>query len=393
MNVEQEEDIQMESNKSPHSEYIEFATRICERAGEGDLEARIAGIDCDDPALNRLFHAINHMLDVADSYTREAAAAMECCSKGEFHRPILLRGLKGAYQDSARKINAAALQMMQSKETIETFEKERRSTASSAQATAEALTHSINDLKQVSHSIGGNSQETLALANSVSEGARDTADNIVGISAACEELSVTTSEITNQTKKAEDLAESTETDVSSFSEIFEEMRASVSKITPVVSLIQRISSQTNLLSLNATIEASRAGEAGKGFAVVANEVKELSKSTALATEKIHEQVKRIDGTTQNAVDAVGSIIKSVSKISEFAKAINTSIYEQSLATDEIAKNVSGVSNAIAQISADIQGVSSSANATNETTATLDEIAQKLAEESQALEAEVSKLLK
>src|SRR5690349_23081976 len=91
---------------------------ICERAAHGDLEARINGLAADPTALGRLARAINHLLDIADSYVRESAAAMDHCSRGQFHRPILLRGLPGSYRDSAVVINRAALQMKQSADQI-----------------------------------------------------------------------------------------------------------------------------------------------------------------------------------------------------------------------------------------------------------------------------------
>lgn len=392
MIAKEKEPQKTETLESLDSEYIEQAIRICDRAAKGDLEARISGIDCEDETLNRLFHSINHVLDVADSYTREAAAATQCCSEGKFHRPILLRGLKGAYKDSARKINTGALKMLESSKTIEKLEDERKEIAASAQKTAESVMDSVGELNQVSTIIGQNAEQTLRLANSVSDTSKESASNIGGISAACEELAVTTSEISNQTGKTEDLAKETEGAVATFSEMFEEMRSSISKITPVVALIQRISSQTNLLSLNATIEASRAGEAGKGFAVVANEVKELSKSTALATGKIQKQVDLIEGTTQRAVEGVDAITQSVSKINQFAKAINNSLTEQSIASEEIARSVSNVSSAAAQVSADIGGVSESANAARETTRSVDRIMQELSGEAQILSSEVSKLL-
>src|SRR6185436_9825997 len=79
------------------------------------------------------------------------------------------------------------------------------------------------------------------------------------------------------------------------------------EIGNVIKVITTIAKQTNLLALNATIEAARAGEAGKGFAVVANEVKELAKQTAEATEDIAQRIGAIQNDAQAAVSAIGEV--------------------------------------------------------------------------------------
>lgn len=96
---------------------------------------------------------------------------------------------------------------------------------------------------------------------------------------------------------------------------------SSSQIGKVVKVITTIAQQTNLLALNATIEAARAGEAGKGFAVVANEVKELAKQTAKATEEISQRIGAIQADTQGAVDAIGEVSRIINQISDISKSV------------------------------------------------------------------------
>ena len=110
------------------------------------------------------------------------------------------------------------------------------------------------------------------------------------------------------------------------------LAVSASKIGEVVSLIQDIAEQTNLLALNATIEAARAGEAGKGFAVVASEVKELATQTAKATEAISEQIAGIQSKTDSSVEAIRSISNTMAKVSSSTEAIAAAVEEQGAST-------------------------------------------------------------
>ena len=107
----------------------------------------------------------------------------------------------------------------------------------------------------------------------------------------------------------------------------------------MVKVITSIAEQTNLLALNATIEAARAGEAGKGFAVVANEVKELAKETAKATEDISRKIDAIQGDTAEAVKAIKEIRGIIGQVNDIATTIASAVEEQTATTNEIGRNV------------------------------------------------------
>ena len=111
------------------------------------------------------------------------------------------------------------------------------------------------------------------------------------------------------------------------------------EIGQVIKVITSIAQQTNLLALNATIEAARAGEAGKGFAVVANEVKELAKQTAKATEDIGRRIGAIQDDTKSAVEAIGTISGIINQVNDISNTIATAVEEQSATTNEMSQNV------------------------------------------------------
>jgi methyl-accepting chemotaxis protein len=129
-------------------------------------------------------------------------------------------------------------------------------------------------------------------------------------------------------------------------------------------VITSIAQQTNLLALNATIEAARAGEAGKGFAVVANEVKELAKETAKATEDISRKIGAIQTDTQAAVEAIGSIGAVIKQINDISNTIASAVEEQNATTNEMARNVSDAAHGSGEITSNIAGVAQAAESTS-----------------------------
>ena len=132
----------------------------------------------------------------------------------------------------------------------------------------------------------------------------------------------------------------------------------------VIKVISSIAQQTNLLALNATIEAARAGDAGRGFAVVANEVKELAKQTAMATEDITNKVAGIQRDSASAATAVVTISQSIEKLSNIAVAIASSVEEQAATTSEVSRIVQESSKGVASISENVVIVSKAASETS-----------------------------
>ena len=137
---------------------------------------------------------------------------------------------------------------------------------------------------------------------------------------------------------------------------------SSAEIGEVIKVITSIAQQTNLLALNATIEAARAGEAGKGFAVVANEVKELAKQTAKATEDIGQKIAAIQTDTKGAVEAIAAITAVINQINDISNTIATAVEEQSATTNEMTRNVAEAAKGSGEITQNIAGVAQAAKA-------------------------------
>jgi methyl-accepting chemotaxis protein len=164
-------------------------------------------------------------------------------------------------------------------------------------------------------------------------------------------------EIARNAADASNLSSATVKQAESTNRTLSKLGESSQDIGNVIKVISSIAQQTNLLALNATIEAARAGDAGRGFAVVANEVKELAKQTAKATEDITAKITGIQKDSQGAVDAVQGIGHTIEKLNGIAGAIAASAEEQSATTSEVTRVVQESSKGVMNITDSIKMVS------------------------------------
>mgnify|MGYP001403442145 CR=1 FL=1 len=164
------------------------------------------------------------------------------------------------------------------------------------------------------------------------------------------------------------------------------------RIGDVLGLISAIAEQTNLLALNATIEAARAGEAGKGFAVVASEVKELASQTSKATEEISQQIGGIQTATHEAVSAIQAISKTIAEMNDIAGSIASAVEQQTSATSEIAINVEQAAQGTQEVTGNILEVTRAASETGSAATQVTATAGELSSKSEALKSQVERYL-
>jgi methyl-accepting chemotaxis protein len=250
--------------------------------------------------------------------------------------------------------------------------------------TAGNLSISSEKLTEVSQQMSANAEETSAQVKVVSNAAEQVSQNLQTVATGAEEMGVSIKEIAKNATEAAKVATSAVKIAETTNATVSKLGDSSNEIGQVIKVITSIAQQTNLLALNATIEAARAGEAGKGFAVVANEVKELAKETAKATEDISRKIEAIQGDTKAAVEAIASISTIINQINDISNTIATAVEEQNATTNEMVRNVSEAARGSSEITSNIAGVAEAAESTSRGATDTEKAAQQLVETSARL---------
>ncbi len=238
------------------------------------------------------------------------------------------------------------------------------------QSVIKGVTHNARNLEtaaeqltQLSQQMAANAEQTASQAQTVSLASTDVSSNVHTIASATEEMTASIREIAKNAADGARVASAAVEVASSANATVTKLGESSGEIGKVIKVITAIAHQTKLLALNATIEAARAGEAGKGFAVVANEVKELAKETAKATEDISAKIEAIQSDTGSAVDAITRISAIINQISDIQSSIAGAVEEQTATTNEMSRNLTETARGSSEIARNIAGMADAAKDT------------------------------
>lgn len=233
--------------------------------------------------------------------------------------------------------------------------------------------------EKASHMLNA-SRMNVETSHVVSRAASGADQNVQVVAGASEELAASSAEIAKQISNVAEKSGRASSQARSTSQSVQELNQLADSIGDVVNSIKEIAEQTNLLALNATIEAARAGEAGKGFAVVADEVKKLATETASKTMEIDDRVGKIQNAIRISSEAMGVIIQDVQDIDHATSTVASAVEEQNAATGEIGRNVAEASISTREVAENIAQVLHNAEETGSTAADV-EMASKLVEDS------------
>lgn len=212
------------------------------------------------------------------------------------------------------------------------------------------VSKSVDKVINVNSQLENNAQCASQQADSALTDVSSMSNNVESIAGAADEMNANIKEIVKNTNNSNTVAANAVNLTQAADKRISRLATSSSDIGEMIKVINSIAEQTNLLALNATIEAARAGEAGKGFAVVANEVKELAKETAKATEDIADKIRAIQNDSENAATGIREIDAIVQQIKNLQTETDTAMEQQSAATQEIAKSINSVASGTSGVS-------------------------------------------
>ncbi|QIG55459.1 methyl-accepting chemotaxis protein [Altererythrobacter sp. BO-6] len=213
-----------------------------------------------------------------------------------------------------------------------------------------------SQLQTTAAAMAKTAEESTRQTALVSKSMDDANAGATAAAAASDEFAMSIGEISRQAASSAELAREASLSAGKADATISALAHSAEEVGQIVELIKTIAQRTNLLALNASIEAARGGEAGRGFAVVASEVKELAMQTSRATEKVAEQIRAMQDTTGASVGALRSIARQVEQLEATAVSIASAVDQQSVAGQDLARSIDMAARATDAVSSHIDDV-------------------------------------
>jgi methyl-accepting chemotaxis protein len=255
------------------------------------------------------------------------------------------------------------------------------------------LTSSAGTLEGAAGALTSTAELTDRTSGEMVSASREVSSSVQSVAGATEQITSSVNEISRQVAESSRIAGEAVSQAQKNEASIADLAQAAARIGDVIKLITAVAEQTNLLALNATIEAARAGEAGRGFAVVASEVKALATQTSKATDQIAAQIAEMQSSTDATVKVNSEISRTINQISEISSAIAAAVEQQGAATNEIARNVQAAADRSTRVASGMTEVSRGASETGSASSQVLSAAKMVSNVSSKIKGEVDKFLR
>ena len=292
---------------------------------------------------------LNQMVAIAD-----AVAAGDLSSRIATDRPDEIGDVMRALDKTTSSLRSVVGEISANSQALHAAAGTLTSAADEQETGARATTERTHTVASAAEELAVNSQNMTASTE-------DIRNATSGVANAMQQMSASIQEVARNCSKESKIAQQADVQARSTRDLMVKLDASAAEIGKVVELINRIANQTNLLALNATIEAASAGEAGRGFAVVANEVKELARQSASATEEIRTQISLIQENAGNSTRAIDEVATVIQEVSSIASSIAAAVEEQSATSTDIVRSLGTVTSTTTVLTENVRQSASGAS--------------------------------
>ncbi|MCX7747651.1 MAG: methyl-accepting chemotaxis protein [Clostridia bacterium] len=335
--------------------------KLMARAEKGDLTAKSLWQSKDE--VGTLANSYNHFLDQIREIIQSISTTNLVLNKSSRELLSISETMASNSEETSAKTSVVSATVEEITSTIEEnsdalshTEENMNIIASSVEEMSGTIRNLASASEQISASVGhttGLISQISGSINKVASSAQDVSSSVNNVATSVKEMNQTLNEVSKNCERSIHITSDASEKASDTNQIIDKLNASSKQIGKIINVINDIADQTNMLALNAAIEAAGAGEAGKGFAVVANEVKELAKQTAEATEEVSQQIESMQMNMTSAVKAVETITGVIKEINSITNTIAASVTEQSATTGEISTSILKAADQVNSISSEI----------------------------------------
>ncbi|WP_417449337.1 methyl-accepting chemotaxis protein [Kordiimonas sp.] len=356
---------------------------------DGEYDKPITDLDHEDGIA-----AMAKAAEVMRQKALEAAKLREEAEEARQQRATEERA--AAEQQHAEEVRKREEEIVRDREMAEERRRMQLDLANSFEAEVssviQTLSGAVVELQMAANTMTDAIEQTSLEVNAAASATDATSQDMITVAEAADGLTGAIGEIRTQVEQANAVTGDAMTVAKDAEGRVTSLSSASERIAEVIHLINDIAEQTNLLALNATIEAARAGEAGKGFAVVASEVKSLANQTARATQEIEEQVGAMQLATRETVDAVNKIHKTINQVSEISGMIAAAVVQQEASTGEIGRSVQNASQGTANLGQNVGRVQEMTDKSAGAAQVVNENSGELTEQASVLEGAVNRFL-